>query len=67
MPEQTNNELIQYFCQELPDRHNLLAWRTIWYRSGEIFKHPEGMMYQILAFERTEVLWLCHVMVIGVN
>lgn len=65
MPEQTNNELIQYFCQELPDRHNLLKWQPRLRK--EVYRHPEGLMYQILSFERTEVLWMCHVMVIGVN
>lgn len=65
MPEQTNNEIIQYFCQELPDRHNLLKWQPR--LKNEVYRHPEGLMYQILSFERTEVVWLCHVMVLGMN
>jgi len=61
-----HNEIIEYFCQQLPDRHNLLAWRATMYRDGEIFEHPEGMMYQIMVFDSREFPQH-HVMVLGMN
>lgn len=67
MPEQTNNEIIKYFCQELPDRHNLLRWSAVMYRAGEVFRHPEGLMCQILMFEAVGQFPLHHVMVVGMN
>ena len=65
--EQASNEIIKYFCQALPRQHNLLAWDVSLHRSGEVFRHPEGMMYQIMTFENNDFLPLVHVMVIGVN
>jgi len=58
---------IDSFCQTLPDRHNLLAWNAIMYRDGEVFLHPEGLMYQILLFDHGSVFPQHHVMVIGLN
>lgn len=65
MKEQINNQLIEYLCQTLPDRHNLLAWEHE--LRPEVFRHPEGLMYQVLVFRRQDVMLMVHPMVIGVN
>lgn len=61
------NIMLEYFCHELPDRHNLLAWEATLYRGGEVFRHPEGFMHQLVAFEKNDFLPMVHVMVIGMN
>lgn len=65
MKEQINNPLIEYLCQALPDRHNLLAWE--YELRPEVFRHPEGLMYQVLVFRRQDVMLMVHPMLIGVN
>ncbi len=65
MKEQINNHLVQYLCQALPDRHNLLAWEAE--LNPKVFRHPEGLMYQVLVFRRQDVILMVHPMVIGVN
>ncbi len=67
MKEQINNPLIEYLRQVLPDRHNLLAW--VHELRPEVFRHPEGLTYQVLVLQHHSPIGLVmvHPMVIGVN
>ena len=48
MDKMQHNEIINYFCQELPDRYNLLAHRANW------LLRLEGRKFDVLVFTYKE-------------
>lgn len=68
MKENSRTPIIEYFCQELPDRWNLLKWTRDLRYDDAVFQHPEGLMYEMRVYRHQDGgFGMVHVMVIGLN
>lgn len=62
------NLILEYFCQELPDRWNLLSHESYLLQGGGVFAVPSGLRYQVAVFRFVEEgVEMEHIMVFTLN